>query len=60
MMRLLLHRRAVGALAAYDQFTLPPFQPGKPPVDNWQTSPGMPRSPGLGGLPGRASDDYFD
>jgi hypothetical protein len=28
-------------------FALPPFVPAKRPVDNWQTSPGMDRSPGL-------------
>jgi hypothetical protein len=39
------------ALALYFKFDLPPFQPVKPPVDNWQTSPWRERSPGLGGLP---------
>jgi len=31
--------------------------PEKPPVDNWQTSPWMPRSPGLGGLSTTGADD---
>ena len=56
-----LYEPFVHALAAYYQFTLPPFQPGKPPVDNWQTSPWMPRSPGLGGLAAAGpGDDHFD
>jgi hypothetical protein len=50
-----LYEPIVNALAVYFQFQLPPFQPEKPPVDNWQTSPWMPRSPTLGGLP-TASD----
>lgn len=50
-------------LAEYFLFTMPPFQPDEPPIDNWQTSPWLPRSPGLIRLPGmaaaglRASDD---
>ena len=56
-----LYEPFVNALAAYYEFTLPPFQPEKPPVDNWQTSPWMPRSPGLGGLPGAvAEDEHLD
>ena len=56
-----LYEPFVNALAAYFLFALPPFQPEKPPVDNWQTSPWMPRSPGLGGLPAPgAEDDHFD
>jgi len=47
-----LYEPFVAALAAYFQFALPPFQPEKPPVDNWQTSPWTKRSPGLGGLAG--------
>jgi hypothetical protein len=52
----------VNALAAYFLFALPPFQPEMPSVDNWQTSPGMPRSPGLGSLPSakKTADDHFD
>jgi hypothetical protein len=55
----LLYEPFVNALAAYFQFVLPPFQPDKPPVDNWQTSPWTPRSPGLGGLPTASADDHF-
>ena len=56
-----LYEPFVNALAAHFLFALPPFQPEKPPVDNWQTSPWMPRSPGLGGLPAvGAEDDHFD
>src|SRR5262249_48012619 len=56
-----LYEPVVNALAAYCQFALPTFLPEKPPVDNWQTSAWMRRSPGLGGLPtaGR-EDDHFD
>jgi hypothetical protein len=56
-----LYEPFVNALAAYFLFTMPPFRPTKPPVDNWQTSPWTPRSPGLGGLarPG-GGDDHFD
>ena len=52
-----LYEPFVNALAVHFQFALPPFQPEKPPVDNWQTSPGMPRSPGLGGLMPRPSTE---
>ena len=56
-----LYEPFVNALAAYYLFALPPFQPDKPPVDNWQTSPSMARSPGLGGLSAaRAGDKHFD
>jgi hypothetical protein len=56
-----LYEPFVTSLATFFQFALPPFQPEKPPVDNWQTSPWMPRSPGLGSLSGtRAKDDHFD
>ena len=48
-------------LATYFLFAMPPFQPEKPPVDNWQTSPWTPRSPGLGGLSAVvAGDDHLD
>jgi len=56
-----LYEPFVNALAAYFLFAMPPFQPEKPPVDNWQTSPWMPRSPGLGKLPAASGgDDHFD
>ncbi len=56
-----LYEPFVNALAAHFLFTMPPFQPEKPPVDNWQTSAWTPRSPGLGGLPAAgAGDDHFD
>jgi hypothetical protein len=45
-----LYEPFVNALAVYFRLVLPPFQPEKPPVDNWQTSPWMRRSPGLGEL----------
>jgi hypothetical protein len=54
-----LYEPFVSALAAHLLFTLPPFQPAATPVDNWQTSAWMRRSPGLGGLPA-AGDDHFD
>src|SRR5262249_33493471 len=56
-----LYEPFVHALAVYYQFTLPPFQPDRPPVDNWQTSPWMRRSPGLGELASAGpGDDHFD
>ena len=56
-----LYEPFVNALATFFRFTLPPFQPEKPPVDNWQTSPWMQRSPGLGGLSAiGVKDDHFD
>jgi Ion channel len=55
-----LYEPFVNALAAYFRFALPPFQPEKPPVDNWQTSAWTRRSPGLGGLPAAGGDDHFD
>jgi hypothetical protein len=58
-----LYEPVVNALAAHFLFTLPPFLPAKPPVDNWQTSPWMQRSPGLGDLGGRPAgdaEDHFD
>jgi hypothetical protein len=56
-----LYEPFVNALAAHFLFALPPFWPEKPPVDNWQTSAWMRRSPGLGGLPAAgAQDDHFD
>jgi hypothetical protein len=56
-----LYEPFVNALASHLHFVLPPFQPEKPAVDNWQTSPWMPRSPGLGSLPAAgAGEDHFD
>jgi hypothetical protein len=55
-----LYEPVVNALAGLLEFALPPFQPEKPPVDNWQTSPWMPPSPGLGGLPSDGGEHHFD
>ena len=56
-----LYEPFVNALARYFLFIMPPFLPERTPVDNWQTSPWTPRSPGLGGLPSaRGADDHFD
>jgi hypothetical protein len=56
-----LYEPFVNSLATFFRFALPPFQPEKPPVDNWQTSAWMPRSPGLGSLSGSGvKDDHFD
>lgn len=56
-----LYEPFVNSLAVYCQFSLPPFQSEKPPVDNWQTSAWMPRSPGFGNLPtGGRADEHFD
>ncbi len=56
-----LYEPFVNALAAYFEFALPPFLPEKPPVDNWQTSAWMRRSPDLSGLRGApVEDDHFD
>jgi hypothetical protein len=55
-----LYEPFVNALAEHFLFVLPPFQPSAPPVDNWQTSAWMRRSPGLGRLPAGAEDDHFD
>lgn len=52
-----LYEPFVSALAAHLQFTLPPFVPPKPPVDNWQTSPGMQRSRGLTDLQEAGAQD---
>jgi Ion channel len=51
-----LYEPFVNALAAHFHFELPGFQPQKPPVDNWQTSPWAPRSPDLGGLPAATAE----
>jgi hypothetical protein len=56
-----LYEPFVNALSKHFLVTLPPFQPEKPPVDNWQTSAWTRRSPGLGGLSAAGSDDeHFD
>ncbi|HLW64344.1 MAG TPA: potassium channel family protein [Gemmataceae bacterium] len=56
-----LYEPVVNALANYFQFAVPAFLPEKPPVDNWQTSPWMPRAPELSGLSeGRQVEDHFD
>ena len=56
-----LYEPFLNGLAAYFQFVLPPFQPDKPPVDNWQTSAWMRRSPGLAGLPAADREgEHFD
>jgi hypothetical protein len=59
-----LYEPFVNALATHFLFTLPPFRPDKPPVDNWQTSAWTPRSIGLAGLgappPPGGGDDHFD
>jgi hypothetical protein len=55
-----LYEPFVNALAAYLMYTLPPFQPDGPPVDNWQRSAWMKRSPGFGGLSAAGSpEDHF-
>jgi hypothetical protein len=56
-----LYESSANALATFFQFALPPFQPEKPPVDNWQTSPWLSRSLSLGSLrAGGVEDDHFD
>ena len=55
-----LYEPFVNALASHFLFAMPPFQPVKPPVDNWQTSPWLPRSPSLGGLAKVRADGHFD
>jgi hypothetical protein len=55
-----LYEPFVNALAYYFELALPSFLPEKPPVDNWQTSAWMRRSPGLSGLHAATADDHFD
>jgi hypothetical protein len=55
-----LYEPFVQALAEYHQFAMPPFVPAKPPIDNWQTSPGMPRSPGLNDLQAAGAHEEHD
>jgi hypothetical protein len=45
------------ALSDHLQLPLPEFFTERPQVDNWQTSPWMPRAPGIGGLPGAVPDE---
>lgn len=52
-----LYEPFVNALATDLLFALPPFIPDKEPVDNWQTSPGMQRSPALVDLQVAAAED---
>ncbi|HEX3999679.1 MAG TPA: potassium channel family protein [Pirellulales bacterium] len=46
----------VNGLAERLLFTLPAIVPAKESADNWQRSPSMPRTPGIGSLPGGAVD----
>jgi hypothetical protein len=55
-----LYEPFVHVLAKHHEFALPLFVPEKPPVDNWQTSPGMPRSPGLNDLQAAGAQDEHD
>ena len=55
-----LYEPFVNSLANYYSYALPPFQPEKPPVDNWQTSGWMCRSPGLSDLSSAGpKDEHF-
>jgi hypothetical protein len=47
----------IHALATQLLSVLPPFVPATRPVDNWQTSPGMPRSPGITDLQAASAQD---
>ena len=50
----------VNALAEHFYFALPPFQPEKLPVDNWQTNAWTPRTPDLDSLSRIGADeDHF-
>lgn len=53
-----LYEPIVNALARHFQLALPPFLPDKPPVDNWQTSPWLPRAPALTGLSENPADEH--
>jgi hypothetical protein len=48
----------VNALARHLLFTLPPFVPEQPPVDNWQRTAWARRAPGIGQLP--LGDEFLD
>lgn len=54
-----LYEPFIHTLAIRYEFLMPRFLPDKPPVDNWQTSAWMRRSPGLANL-AAAEDDHFD
>ena len=55
-----LYEPFVHSLSMMLQFALPRVLPLVPPVDNWQTSPGMPPSPDLGRLRATSADEHFD
>ena len=56
-----LYEPFVNALARHLHITLPAFVLEQRPVDNWQTSPGMERSPGLTDLQATgARDEHAD
>lgn len=46
-------------LAKYLMFQLPPILSSVHTVDNWQTSPWQPRTPGIGALQTPAGDEHF-
>lgn len=50
-----LYEPFINALGDYFEFAVPPFLPTKVPVDNWQTSAWMRRSPNLSDLPAGVS-----
>lgn len=49
----------VNALAQRLEFTLPPIVPPRVPADNWQRSPAMPHTPGIGSLGGAVDQTHF-
>jgi hypothetical protein len=51
-----LYEPFVHALANHLEYRLPPFLVEKPPVDNWQTSPGMRQAPRIGDLQAEAAE----
>lgn len=51
-----LYEPFVNALANYFELPLPPFQPTKRPIDNWQTTPWTAPAPSITSLPG--PDDW--
>jgi hypothetical protein len=56
-----LYEPFVVALAEYFVVALPGFEPSASPVDNWQKSAWMEKSPGLSGLPAAGiTDEHFD
>ena len=55
-----LYEPFVKVLAMHYEFVLPAFLPLQASVDNWQTSPWLPRSPGLTDLPAsHVEQDHF-